>query len=298
LLTTLRTSLVRFLLRVTAALPLRGARALGRSLGGLAWLSGSRARAVTERNIALAYPQLTAADRRRLARRSLLATGELAAEAGWVWHRPWEQVSAVIREVRGADAVAGARAAGHGALILAPHLGNWEVLGLHLATFGDSVALYEPPQLRALDALVRAARERTGSTLVPTDSRGLALLLRCLRRGGVVGVLPDQVPPRQASGENSEFMGVPCFTATLPGRLLQRVDARAFFAFAERIAGGFRLHYLPAPEELYSRDMSDSLRALNRGVEACLRYCPEQYQWEYKRFRTRPRGEQDHYAGV
>jgi KDO2-lipid IV(A) lauroyltransferase len=58
------------------------------------------------------------------------------------------------------------------------------------------------------------------------------------------------------------------------------------------------VHYLPADEALYSDDVAESLRALNDGVERCLRHCPEQYQWEYKRFRTRPRGELDHYADI
>ena len=42
-------------------------------------------------------------------------------------------------------------------------------------------------------------------------------------------------------------------------------------------------------DELYDEDMSVSLAALNRGVERCVRGCVEQYQWEYKRFRVRPR---------
>jgi hypothetical protein len=181
-------------------------------------------------------------------------------------------------------------------MVLGPHLGNWEVLGLHVATLGKAVALYEPPHMKALEDMVRSARQRSGSTLVPTTPRGLTQLVRALRDGGIAGILPDQVPPVVESGENSVFMGVACFTMTLASKLLARSGARAFFGFAERIPGGFRVHYLPADEALYSDDVAESLRALNDGVERCLRHCPEQYQWEYKRFRTRPRGELDYYA--
>jgi KDO2-lipid IV(A) lauroyltransferase len=287
--------IIRFLLWLAAQLPLGVSRSLGRGLGRLAWMVGGGPRRVTARNIDLAFPELPADEREALARRSLQATGELAAEMGYIWSRPWPTVRDRILEVHGAEAVSAALAGGRGVMVLGPHLGNWEVLGLHVATLGDAVALYEPPHMRAMDTLIRDARQRSGSTLVPTDPRGLAQLVRALKRGGIAGILPDQVPPVVESGENSVFMGVPCFTATLASKLLARSGAAAFFGFARRVPGGYHIHYLPAEEALYSADTQTSLRALNDGVEMCLRHCPEQYQWEYKRFRTRPRAE-DHYA--
>ena len=146
---TVQALLIRFLLRLAALLPLPWARALGRLLGRLTWGLGGRAQRVTARNIALAFPQLPPADRQRLAQRSLQATAELVAETGWVWHRPWPRLRRSLREVRGLDALLAALDSGRGVLVLGPHLGNWELLGLHLATLGvDTVTLYEPPQLR------------------------------------------------------------------------------------------------------------------------------------------------------
>jgi len=291
-----KAALVLFFLRAASLLPLEVSRSLGRGLGRLLWWIPATPRRVTARNIALAFPELDVSARQALARESLKATGELAVEMGFVWHRPWEAVRERILEVRGEEPVLDALDAGRGVVILGPHLGNWEVAGLYLATWGDALALYEPPHLRALEGVVRSARERSGTTLVPTDARGLATLVRTLRRGGITGILPDQVPPVVEAGENSEFMGIPAFTMTFVSKLLKRSGATAFFAFAERVPGGFVLH-LRAPEpELYSDDTQTSLAALNRGVEACLRQCPAQYQWEYKRFRTRPRGSVDYYA--
>jgi KDO2-lipid IV(A) lauroyltransferase len=287
---------IQVLLTLSSFLPLGLSRWLGRALGSLAWWIGGSARRVTERNIGLAFPELAESERRRLAKRSLQATAELAAEMGYIWNRPWSTVRSHILEVHGAEAVRDALADGRGVMMLGPHLGNWEVVGLHISELGTSVALYEPPHMQALDTMVRRARQRSGSTLVPTDARGLATLVRALKQGGIAGILPDQVPPVVESGENSEFMGIPCFTMTLASKLLARSGARAFFGFAQRIPGGYRLHYLPAAEAIYSEDLQVSLKALNDGVEQCLRLCPEQYQWEYKRFRVRPRGSLDYYA--
>lgn len=286
---------VLFFLRLSSWLPLRTSRAVGRGLGRLLWLSGSSARHVTERNVAIAFPELDAERRERLARQSLCATGELAAEMGFVWHRPWSEVRATIHEVRGEGPILEALDRGRGVVLLGPHLGNWEVAGLYIAAWGDALALYEPPHLKAVEGIVRRARERSGTRLVPTDARGLATLVRTLRRGGVTGILPDQVPPVIEAGRNSHFMGVPAFTMTFASKLLQRSGAAAFFGFAQRTRRGYRMQFLPADEAIYSDDIDASLSALNEGVERCLRLCPEQYQWEYKRFRTRPRGDLDPY---
>lgn len=285
----LKAALVKAFLYSCALLPLSWARALGRGAALLYWPFGGRSRKVTERNIELAFPELTADERKSLARRSLCATGELAAEMGHVWLRPMDYVLGLIKSVEGAELVTTALAQGRGVIILAPHLGNWEVSGLHLATLGPTVSLYEPPKLTGLGPLIRKARERSGATLVPTDSRGLARLLKSVKRGHISGILPDQAPAELNSGENAEFMGQPCFTGTLASNMIRRTGALAVYSFSERVPGGFVVRYRAAEEAIYDDDTSVSLAALNRGVEACVRQCVEQYQWEYKRFRVRPR---------
>ncbi len=294
----LKATLVKLVLRLCSLLPLGAARALGRLAVHIYWPFRGRSRRVTERNIQIAFPELAPNEQRRLAKRSLSATGELAAEMGHVWLRPWRHVDAMIREVHGDNLVREPLREGRGVIVLAPHLGNWEIIGLHLATLGNTVSLYEPPHLTALGPLIESARQRTGATLVPTDSRGIARLVRSVGGGNISGILPDQVPADVGSGENAPFMGIPCFTGTLATKLLRRTGAVAVFGFARRVPGGFIVHYQPAEAAIYSDDMAVSLAALNRGVETCLRQCVEQYQWEYKRFRVRPRQGRDLYADL
>ena len=121
----------------------------------------------------------------------------------------------LIGEVEGAEAVRAALASGSGVIVLAPHLGNWEVLGLHLATLGDMVALYQPPKITELAAFIKHSRERSGGRLVATDPRGIAALVKCVKRGGISGILPDQVPNSEVGALNVPFMGVECGTASL-----------------------------------------------------------------------------------
>ena len=284
----LKAALVRVLLRLCSLLPLRVARALGRGVAALLWPWGGRSRRVIERNLQLAFPAMPGAEREQLARRSFRAKGELAAEMGHLWLRSWRHVQSLVKAVHGAELIRAAGMERRGVIVLAPHLGNWEMVGLHTATLGATVSLYEPPKLAGLAPLIRRARERSGATLVPTDSRGIARLLRSVKRGGISGILPDQVPASLHSGQNAPFMGVPCFTGTLVSNLLHRTGALAVFGYARRVPGGFEVCYRAARPEIYDKDMAVSLAALNRGVQDCLEHCVEQYQWEYKRFRVRP----------
>jgi KDO2-lipid IV(A) lauroyltransferase len=277
------------MLRMSALLPLSMSRALGRYFAAVYWPLGGRSRKVTEKNIAAAYPELSPKEQYKLAKRSLGATGELVGEMGHIWLKPWDYVSTLILEVHGAELFERAQSEGRGVVLLAPHLGNWEILGLHMATLGESVALYQPPKLLALRSLIKTARQRNGTRVAPTTRRGLVSLLSSVKNGNFSGILPDQVPQDLNAGENSVFMGLPCFTATLASNIIRRTGAVALLGVAVRVPGGFVIRYEPADVAIYSDDNTKSLAAVNAGVEQCLRYCPEQYQWEYKRFRARPK---------
>jgi KDO2-lipid IV(A) lauroyltransferase len=84
------------------------------------------------------------------------------------------------------------------------------------------------------------------------------------------------------------FFGQPALTMTLVHSLIQRTGCTVVSAFAERVPAGFKLVILPADEGIYRDTAVESVTALNRSVEQCVRRVPSQYQWEYKRFRRLP----------
>lgn len=274
---------------VLALLPLGASRALGSALALLLWHGGSRMRRTTLINLALCLPELDEAARIQLARRSLQHTMQTLTETGAVWLWPGERSLQLIREIEGRELLEHAKAKGKGVIVLAPHLGNWEMVGLYLNAcgLGPSYQLYQPPDDPELDALILKARSRMGATMVATDNKGVAELLRALRAGHIVGILPDQVPTG-AGGEHVPFFGHPALTMTLLTRLQQKTGATVVAAFAERIAGGFRLRLREPDPAVHAADPQEALAAMNRSVEALVKLAPEQYQWEYKRFRRLP----------
>ena len=292
------TFFLRWVLRLSYWLPITWVRTIGRGLGQIVYYWDGRSRRVTERNIALAYPELSSADQNILVREILRETGALAGEMGHVWQAPWAHTSSLIESTDGAESVQAALASGSGVIVLGPHLGNWEVLGLHLATLGNTVALFEPPKIAGIGDLVKSSRERSGGELVPTNARGLATLVRCVRQGGISGILPDQVPASASGGLNVPFMGVDCGTASLGCNLIKRSNAQAFMGVALRTPGGFKVLYKAAPAEVYGDDEIVALTAMNNAVAELLKGYDEQYQWSYKRFRCRPDNGIDHYQNL
>lgn len=284
------------MLRLFSWLPLWLAQALGAAMGLLMSVIPNSLRQVARVNIDACFPNWPPARRKRLVRQSLVEDGKGVAELGALWLWPRGRVLPLVREVRGEEIIEQALARGRGVILAAPHLGAWEMSGIYLATRWPLTNLYRPPRLPELDAHIRAARERGGATLVPTDASGVRALFKALGRGELVGILPDQEPALE-SGVFAPFFGIDTNTMVLLPRLAQKSGAPVLFVFAERLTWGrgYILHIEPAPDGIDHKEISVAAAALNQGVERCVRQIPAQYQWSYKRFKKRPKGQKKLY---
>ncbi|NJN51056.1 MAG: hypothetical protein HC809_04030 [Gammaproteobacteria bacterium] len=137
----------------------------------------------------------------------------------------------MIASVSGLDHIHAALANGQGVVLLAPHYGNWELLNLFLGERCALLAMYDPPRIAGLDALVRRQRARSGSELVPATAAGVRALYRALRAGRLVGVLPDQVPA-EGAGVYAPLFDQRALTMTLPQRLVARTGATSVLGYA------------------------------------------------------------------
>jgi KDO2-lipid IV(A) lauroyltransferase len=129
-----------------------------------------------------------------------------------------------------------------------------------------------------------AGRDRPGLRIAAPDLSGVRAMLRALKKGDAVGILPDQAPG-VGQGEWTEFFGRPAYTMTLVDRLQQATGATVILAYAERLSGGrgyaLRLAAMPAT-------VADErpARHLNRAIESLVRRCPSQYYWGYNRYKV------------
>ncbi|MAM69972.1 MAG: lauroyl acyltransferase [Gammaproteobacteria bacterium] len=265
------------------------ARNIGKILGICAYHLKTRSYHTTRTNLRLCYPDLSEQDREQLCRLSLINTGMAMAETGAVWLWPVERIMGRIIDVEGGDLLEKAREAGKGVILIGPHHGNWELIGLYLSTLGPCSQLYLPPKQAQLDKLVYLARKRGGAALYPANSKGVAAVLKALKIGEMTGILPDQIPG-PGGGEFAPFFTQQAYTMTLIPRLLQKTGALALLCYALRVEGGFRIVFRQPDIDIYAEHMPKALAALNRTVELAINDAPEQYQWEYKRFRYQPEG--------
>ena len=280
---------MRGMLTAVRALPLSWSRSIGRGGGRFVAGMGSDTFEVICRNLALAFPDLDASARIALARRSAMEAGALLSELGLLWQAPVEHALAAVRNVEGARLLEADR----GCLLLGPHVGNWELLNHWVARRMPFTVLFDPEGPPQLMAWLRQRRARSGARLHPLGPGGLRAALAALRAGEAVGLLPDQVPARDA-GVHVPFFGAPALTMTLVQRLLRRSGARAVFAVAARVDGGFDLRFTAA-EGIDVSDSEVAARALNAGIEDCVRPLLHQYLWAYKRYKRPPPGRPDPY---
>ena len=292
---TLKSILLIGVLRLLAQLPLGMVRALGATVGYFSWLAGSRMAVTTRQNLAICYPNMSESERLLLGKNSIIETFKTIMESGPSWLWAPEKVLERVVEVEGLALLQDAVAAGNGVVVIAPHFGNWEIFGMYLNNCGcgPSSQLYQAPRDAGLDRLIYQARSRSGAHMVATNNKGVIALLKALKRGEIVGILPDQVPPA-SGGEFAPFFGKPALTMTLVPRLLHKTGARALTGFAVRTnrggRAGWKVVFQEAPPGIYAEHMPTGVRALNQAVEGAIAVSPDQYQWNYKRFKRVPPG--------
>jgi KDO2-lipid IV(A) lauroyltransferase len=280
-------------------LPLRMLHRFGDVAAWLSRVLDAREARVAQRNLELVYPQLDGVARGSLLRDVLRTTFRGAFETLRFWTRSERDNLSLIGDVHGQELFDAALASGRGLIIAAPHFGNWELLNQWLAAHTPITVLYRRPKSAAGEAFLRRVRGRANVRQLPAEGAAMRGLFKALSAGGVIGILPDQLP-KAGDGVFAPFFGKDALSMTLLPRLAQRTGAPVLFAIAERRYDRgrtrFDVHLIPAPAALLDPDPQIAVAAMNATVQAIAERDPAQYQWTYKRYGRRPVGEPDPYA--
>jgi Kdo2-lipid IVA lauroyltransferase/acyltransferase len=271
-----------FVFRILSRLPLWLVHLLGGWLGRLTYLLSPTYRRNLQGNMTQAGidPALHGA--------AAAEAGKQMAELARIWLRSLDEANAQVLEVVGWELVESAQRAGKGIVFLTPHLGCFEITAQYLSAFGDITVLYREPKSAAARDLILTGRKRAQLHLAPADLSGVRSLIKALKKGQMVGMLPDQAP-KSGEGVWLKFFGRYAYTMTLAARLTE-TDAVSLLTWGERLPGGrgYRIHFA-APSQPLRGSTIERAQQINGEIEALIRQCPTQYLWGYNRYKQ-PRG--------
>ncbi len=280
------------LVRFVGALPRPLARGIGISIGRVVYYVHPRLRRVGMRNLSMAFPEKTAAERRRILRGVYTSLGRLLAEFCLFPRYNEENVSQVV-VYRGFENFEAAEKRGKGVLFLTGHFGGWEIGSFFHSLEGHPMRIVVRPLDNPLvDALVTRYRTLHGNSVI--GKQGFARgLLAAMENNETVGILMDtnMTPPQ---GVFVDFFGISACTAVGIARVALHTDASVIPAFTiwDEVLRKYRVEFSPAVELIRTgnseADAIANTALFNRVFEEYVRKYPNQWLWVHRRWKTRP----------
>ena len=286
-------------IKILGILPRSWSRALAIGIAQIFYLLHSRLRQVGMRNLEIAFPEKSVAERKRILRGEFTSLGRQLAEVCQFPRYTRQNVEEVVVY----DALENyeqAYALGKGVLFLTAHFGGWELSAFAHSIYGHWVNIVmRPVDNPYLDRLIQRYRTMHGNKTVNKDDfvRGL---LGAMKAGETVGILMDtnMTPPQ---GVFVNFFGIPACTASGLARIALRTDAAVVpgFTIWDESLGKYRLRFDPAVELVRTGDLEADIVANTQKftsvIESYVRQYPEQWLWVHRRWKTRPEGERGLY---
>lgn len=194
----------------------------------------------------------------------------------------------VVKDARFLDS---SRDKGRGAIVLAGHFGNWEVLGAWLAQNGYPLKVVGRTAYDSrLDRMIVETRNSSGYGNIPRG-KGTREIIRALRQGQFLGLLVDQ--DTKVDGIFVDFFSRPAHTATGPVLLAQKFNVPILPVF-NPLDENFRYHLVSEPPiELVStgdaeHDLRENTQRCSNAYERMIRQYPWQWVWMHERWKKQP----------
>ena len=271
-------------------LPLRSLQALGNAMGSLLFRLLKPRREIALANLERVFGDRY--DRRERERiinfsvRNMAKTMLELLKAGWLSD---EQLREFV-QIRGEEHLRHAVEQGRGVVVITGHFGNWELLAATIGRLGyDLAVIARDANDQNTANIINRAREAAVAEVLPRES--VREMLRVLREGNILGILPDQHTER--GGIWLPFMGHLACTAPGPATLAQRTGSPIVPAFARRTEDDrLDLYFLP-PIEVpdtgdRQQDIRTATRLINDALSAEIMAHPEQWIWMHRRWRQPP----------
>ena len=283
------------LMHLLAKLPLPVLRGIGWGVGRLLFILAAPRRKIALRNLELCFPEVPAAQRRAWAKETFVVFCQTFIDRSWLWFgsealvRSRVQLTGALHELEGDTAT----------IVFAPHFYSMDAggLALPLNTPREFTSIFATNPDPVLDAWFMAGRQRFGKVRMLNRADGVKPIIQCLRKGGLLYLLPDM------DYGPSDSVFVPFFAvpdaATIPSlsRFARLGKAKVVALYSRMTPQGYVAELTPAWDNFPTDDHVADTARMNRELQAAIMTMVPQYYWVHKRFKTRPDGEPSLYSG-
>lgn len=272
-------------------LPLPILRSVGGLLGRLLYALGRERRNVALINLRLCFPEMTAAEREKLARQNFIAFSRAVLDRTLGWWASRERLERIIR-IHGVEHLTDPE--GKPVILLSPHFVGLDAGAIRTSMLVRGCSVYSNQKNPVFNKLLYDGRRRFSDVLLLSRQDGMRKIIKALKNGYRFYYLPDMdFGPRDSIFV--PFFGVQA--ATIPGvsRLARLTGAKVVACITRQVADGYEVEVMPAWENFPGESVEADTEFVNRFIESQVLRMPEQYFWLHKRFKTRPPGEQRFY---
>ncbi len=268
------------LLKLIFKLPLPMLHTVGIAVGWGMYLTDKRFSRRIRDNLLTAKIAANVEEHTKLVHQTAKEIGKGLIESLAIWFNSQNKIVKWVKGCTGWEHVEQALASKKGIIFLTPHLGCYEITSQYVGAQHPLTILFRPPRTKWLLPIMSKGRQQGKVTLAETNMRGVRSLIKTLRNGGSIGILPDQVP-NMGEGEWADFFDKPAYTMTLASKLAQTTGATVIMTFGERLSygRGYHLHF-----ELVGEDASP--QSINHCIERLIKLYPAQYLWSYQRYKN------------
>lgn len=275
--------MISIILKFFSVIPLRLNHLIGSWIGIYLYITNSHSKKVVSKNIKTCFAHLDKSRQQELIKKSLVEMGKGLSESGFIWLRSFKDNAKYIVKTIGIEHLKSEQPI----ILLVPHFGCWEITGRVLSIDTPVTFLYKPLRKAEQEAFLIKNRQKHGLSMATADKKGVIKLQRAIKKQELIGILPDQ-DPGEEGGVLAPFFGTNARSMTLLAKLARKNQAKVLLTWALRLpkGRGYELHLKPVDILSEQGLIEQDVTLMNKVIEDLVITQPEQYLWNYKRFKS------------
>ena len=236
---------------------------------------------ITKKNLSIAFPELAEHELDLLAQKSYKETLKSFYETLYTWSRSSKKIIYETKKINNRFLLHNPNQES-GLIIFALHNRSIDFLLRWLSSQRPNTTLYKKIKLRPINKFVKKFREEGNCKMVETGIGGVKSILHSLERNQMTCMASDQVPA-DGLGVYSTFFGHECYSFSLAPKLARKSNKKILMSYLSYENGlGHIINFKKPDKKIYTNNGVD---IMNLEMENEIKKSPEEYSWEYKKFR-------------